>query len=99
MQGFYVDLCSYARDLQQRFNFRGERESPSLLDVVKGLDTKMVAGEKQHRLPGAQVADPKGEHSVQVLDTIRPFLLIEMNNDLRVGVRYEPVPFVLQLVA
>ena len=59
MQGLYIDLCSYARDLQQRLNFRCERQSPSSLDVVEGLDAKMIAGEKNQRRAGTKSQIPK----------------------------------------
>ena len=57
----------------------------------------MIAGKKKNRFPGAQVANSEGEHSIQALDAIRTFFLIEMNNDLRVGIRFERVALALQL--
>ena len=57
----------------------------------------MIAGKKKNRFPGAQVTNSEGEHSIQALDAISPFFLIEMNDDLRVGVRFELVALALQL--
>src|ERR1700722_11283018 len=91
MESFFVDLRVNPRNLQQGFDFGRKGETASLLHVVERFDSEMITCHKQSGPAGAQVANAESEHTLQALNAVGALLLIEVNDDFRVGVRRKSV--------
>ena len=96
MQRLAIDLPRHPVR-HQRLQLRTEHETVTERRVVERLDPQPVADEHE-RLPRL-IPERDGEHSAQVLDEVRTVLLVEVNDDFRVGVGGESVPAGLQIRA
>jgi hypothetical protein len=79
---------------KERFRFRAEKEGALVLGEEQGLDPEPVAGgEKRlvHRIPEHQRELP-----AELVEALRPHVLVEMQRDLAVAPGAEPVPVVLE---
>ena len=74
----------------QRLHLRAEGEPSRRLRVVERLDAHAVAREDEP----AQAAVPEGdpEHAAQMAHELRPVLLVEVHDRLRIAVRAEAMP-------
>src|SRR5262249_37038563 len=59
--------------------------------IIKGLNTEVIARDKQCGRAGAQIADSESKHPVQTLYAIHAFLLIKAKNYFRVRMRRKVV--------
>ena len=85
-----VDLAA-----RERTELRRERELAGVVAVVERLDPVAVAREHEPARPG--VPDRDGEHAAQAARELRPVLLVEVHEHLRVGMGAERVPLALEL--
>src|SRR5580704_15098961 len=99
MESFFVDLRVNPRNLQQGFDFGRKGKTASLLHVVERFYSEMITCHKQSGPAGAQVANAEREHTVQAFNAVRAFLLVEVNNHFRVGLRHKSMTLHLQLMA
>jgi hypothetical protein len=70
---------------QQGFDFRAEHQPIALLGDVQRLDADAIA--RQQQPPADAVPQRKREHAAQVVDAVRPVLLIQVQDGLAVGAR------------
>src|SRR3954452_17713107 len=70
-----------------------------ILEVVERLYSEMVARHEQSWICGAKITDCKREHAIQSLHAIGAFLLVQVKNHFRVGVRSEAMPLTLEFAA
>src|SRR5258707_875980 len=89
MERFGIEFRFNLRNLQERFDFRSERETLPVVKIIERLDSKVIARDDQLRCAESQITNREGEHSVQPLYAVRTFLLIEVNDHLSVGMRGE----------
>src|ERR1017187_459007 len=99
MECFFVDLRFNPRNLQQGLNFGRKGKTASLLHVVERFDSEMITCHKQSGPAGAQIANAECEHTVQAFNAVWAFLLIEVNDDFRVGLRRKSMALHLQIAA
>src|SRR5205807_8909878 len=62
--------------------------------VVQGLDAEPVS--REHEAPALRIPQGEGEHAAQLVDEVRAVLLVEVDDDLGVAPRGEPVPLRLE---
>ena len=79
------------RHFEQRLDFGREGEFSAALEIIEGLDSEMIARQKQLRRRAAQVADRNGKHAMQAIQTVveavGTIFFVEMKHDFGVGVR------------
>jgi hypothetical protein len=82
---------------QQRLNLRGEGQVAVLQRVVQRADADAVAGDEER----APLLIPDGEDKLPVeqVEAGRPHLLVEVDDDLGVGLGCQLVPLLQQLLA
>ena len=95
VEGFLVELCTHPGQRQQRLDLGGEREEALLNGIVQRLDPDAVPGQQQ-RLP-FRIPERQGEHAVHPVQEAGPLPLVEVEQDLRVSSREEPLPMQLRL--
>src|SRR5437870_6700541 len=76
---------------QDGLNLRSEEQHTLLLRVVQRLDAQTIAGQQPSLL--AIVPNREGEHAIEALQASRSHFLIEVKDDLGVGLRAEDVSF------
>ena len=99
MKRFRIEFGFDARHLQEGLDFRGECETSAVVEIIEGLDAEVIARDKQRWRAGAQIANREGEHSVQALDAVGAFLLVEVDDHLRIGARSEALSFTFKFAA
>ena len=90
-----IDLAPKAGLGHERLQLRGEGERPAGVPVVEGLDPEAVPPE--HQAASARVPQRQGEHAAQGLYEVRPAILVEVHEHLRVAAGGEAVAAALQL--
>src|SRR5947209_4465963 len=70
-----------------------------ILEVVERLHSKMIARDEQSRSCRTKITDCESEHTIQSLHAIGAFLLVQVKNHFRVGVRSEAMPLTLEFAA
>jgi len=96
-EGLPVDPPLHAGVLQDRPDLRGEEQRAAVVPVDEGLDADAVAA--QHERPRPFVPEGEGEHAREPPRAGFPLFLVEMDDDLAVGMRAEAVAPVLHLPA
>jgi hypothetical protein len=92
-----VEAAGQVGQREERLQLGREREPPVVERVDERLDPERVAGEDE---PAARaVPQREREHPAQPGDEARPALLVQVDDDLRVAARAQPVPAPGQLVA
>jgi hypothetical protein len=82
---------------EKGFHFGGEIESAADVAIEEGSDARSIPGKQQSVM--MTVPKGNGELSVEVVDEILSVLLIEMNDNLGVGMGIEAVSLPLQFGA
>src|ERR1039458_6951595 len=81
--------------LQQGFDLGAEHELRWRGPVIQGLLAQTIAREEQ-RL-AARIPNRRGEHAIELVDALKPRLLIEVQEGLDVAVCAEAVASLLQV--
>ena len=89
MQRFERELARHAAGLEDGLDLRREEDAVLLDAVAERLLPDPVAREEQR--PRARVPDREGEHPAKILQAVRALLLVEVEDDFRVGVGAELV--------
>ena len=98
VDGGKVGRARDGRVLQQRLGLGAERHPARHTREIERLDAEPVAGE--HQPAAARVPQGDGEHAVEVGQEIEPAVLVEMDDDLGVGmIGGEAVAGALELLA
>ncbi len=79
-----------ARMCEQSLDLRCEHKPAFVESIVKRFFAKTIARDEQK--PFAFIPDGEREHPPQKLQALDPHLLVQMNNYLSVGARFESVP-------
>src|SRR5438309_1991612 len=80
---------------KQRSHFRSECKPFRRLRVVERLDSQRIAGKKKNRrrcIALAQIEQGERKHSAQFIQRVFPPFFPGVNENLRVGLCYKPVP-------
>src|SRR5579883_1396391 len=83
MQGHRIDIPTDRGMAKQRFGFGTEDEPVRMLGIVKRFDTDPVPCE--HQSLSASVPKCDGVHAIQHIDEIVAHLLVEMDDDIAIG--------------
>src|SRR6476620_3037822 len=74
----------HSRIRKDCFDFGAEEQCATVVSIVQRLNAQPVTRDEQSF--SRSVPDGKGEHSTQVLDTLRPILLIQVDDAFGVAV-------------
>src|SRR5579863_4330608 len=99
MQRLRIQFGADLRHLKQRLDLGGEGEAPVFGEIIKRFHAEMIAGHEEQGAGSAQIANGEGKHSVQPLYAVRPFLLVETEQDLGVGAGSKCDAFTFELAA
>src|SRR4051794_30771472 len=97
VDGVEVDVPRNLGVLQNRLRLRSEPEVAASRRVEEWLLAAPVASAKE--APATHVPEGEGEHPAQAVHAVVAVVLVQMHDDLRVGVSREPMAARLQLVA
>ncbi len=90
MQRFEREFARHAAGLEDGLDLRREEDAVFLDAVAERLLPNPVSREEQR--PRAAIPDREREHPAKVLKAVRALLLVEVDDDFRVGVGAELVP-------
>jgi len=95
--GRMTEFSRQTRNLQQRLQLTGKYQTLILLAVKQWLLAQPITS--QYQSLTATVPDCEGKHPTHVLHKVQPVLLVQMDYHLRITVRTELMPLLLQLHA
>ena len=79
-----IELCAHSGHCQQRLDLRSEIKAARVGGVVERPDSHPVA--RHHQALATLVPDREGEIAVEVRNAIDPLLLVELEENLGVGI-------------
>ena len=92
-----IQLARHGRILQQRFDFGRKQNAVAPKIIKKRLHADAVAAKQQR--PALAIPQREREHAVQARHKLLAHFFVEMDEHLRVGLRFEFMPFGFQFAA
>ena len=90
----HIQFAANAGQGQDRFDLRGEDDLFRITVIIERFDPDAVARYQQGLL--IFIPDSKAEHAVELLETVQPVFLVEMQHHFRVGFGGKLVPLLQQ---